>query len=144
MAYVANGTTLQIGSTTNTSSPGAYTSVIEVTNISVAGITGAMIDTTSLTDTARKAVTGQIDNGTVSVSLFLPPSDSTVLAVLKPSGYVNGTYRNVKITFGGSTTTGSEMKFDGFVTSCNISAGIDAAVTADITIRIKGAITWTG
>jgi hypothetical protein len=36
------------------------------------------------------------------------------------------------------------MKFDGFVTSLNVSAGIDAAVTADLTIRIKGALTWTG
>lgn len=144
MAYVANGTTIDIGNTTNSSSPATYTSLIEVTNISVGGLNGATIDVTSLTDTARKAVIGQVDNGTVSVAAFLPPSDNTLLGVLKPSGYVNGTYRNFKITFGGSTSTGSEMKFDGFVTSLNVSAGIDAAVTADLTIRIKGAITWTG
>jgi len=144
MAYVANGTTVQIGTTTNTSSPGAYETVEEVTDISVSGITGATIDTTSLTDSARKAVIGQVDNGTVSLSIFLPASDGTLLGLLKPYGYVNGIYRNFKITFGGSTAIGSEMKFDGFVTSLNISAGIDAAVTADLTIRIKGAITWTG
>jgi hypothetical protein len=144
MAYVANGTTVEVGTTTNTSAPGTYASVIEVTDISISGITGATIDTTSLTDTARKAVIGQVDNGTVSLSIFLPPSDNALLGYLKPAGFVNGTYRNFKITFGGSTSTGSEMKFDGFVTSLNVSAGIDAAVTADLTIRIKGALTWTG
>lgn len=144
MAYVANGTTVEVGTTTNTSSPGTYASVIEVTDISLSGITGATIDTTSLTDSARKAVIGQVDNGTVSLSIFLPPSDNALLGYLKPAGFVNGTYRNFKITFGGSTSTGSEMKFDGFVTSLNVSAGIDAAVTADLTIRIKGALTWTG
>lgn len=144
MAYIANGTTIEIGNTANSSNPAAYTSVIEVTNISVAGIAGSAIDVTSLTDTVRKAVIGQIDNGTISLSVFLPPSDNALLGVLKPAGYVNGTFRNFKITLGGSTSIGSEMKFDGFVTSLNFSLGIDTAVTADLTIRIKGAITWTG
>lgn len=144
MAYVANGTTIDIGNTTNTSSPATYTSLIQVTNISVAGIAGSAIDTTALLSTVRTVVMGQVDNGTISVSAFLPQSDNALMALLKPHGYVNGTYRNFKIVFGGSTSVGSEMKFDGFVTSLNVSAGIDAAVTADITIRIKGAITWTG
>jgi hypothetical protein len=72
MAFVANGTTVQIGTTTNTSSPGAYETVEEVTDISVSGITGATIDTTAITDAARKAVIGQVDNGTVSLSIFIP------------------------------------------------------------------------
>jgi len=132
MAIVSSGTLLRVASTAG--SPGTVnTDVGEVTSVSLDGITVAEIDVSSISDSVKAFICGNRDNGTISCSLNMPTNSTGLFSYLRPATYAAGAdYR--KFT----------LAFNGYVTTFNVSAGVDAAVTADMTIRIDGNITWTG
>lgn len=146
MAYVGTGSLLRVASTAGSGGT-IDTDVAEVINVSLNGISVAEIDTTGIGDTSRTAKVGVVDNGTINASMYLMDSSSGLLTYLEPKNFAAGATaangRKFTLRFG-AAGVGSTAEFTGYVTSLNVSAGIDAVIQASITIRIAGAITWTG
>jgi len=146
MAYVGTGSLLRVASTAGSGGT-VDTDVAEVINVSMNGISVAEIDTTGIGDTSRTAKVGVVDNGTINASMYLMDSSSGLLTYLEPKNFAAGATaadgRKFTLRFG-AAGVGSTAAFTGYVTSLNVSAGIDAVIQASITIRIAGAITWTG
>ncbi len=148
MAIVAPGSTFSYATTTG-SGGATFTAVGEIKSISVDGISIAEIDTSALSTTVKSFIGGTKDSGTISISLFAPAYAAAELGTtsnngaLNPYTYANGAdYRNFKIRFGPNTGTGGfELAFAGYVTSFNVSAAVDGAVEADLTIRVTGGFT---
>jgi hypothetical protein len=141
MAYVSSGTTFSV------SAAGAMTAVGDVTAITFDGINVAELDTGNISSAVKSFVTGNKDNGTVSVSLNLWTSVGASVDAqyyLRPALYKAGASpANFQIRFGGAGA-GSTVTFDAYVTSLNVSAAVDSVVTAEVTLRISSALTWTG
>jgi len=146
MAYVGTGSLLRVASTAGAGGT-VDTDVAEVINVALNGISVAEIDTTGIGDSSRTAKVGVVDNGTISASLYLMENSSGLLTYLEPKNFAAGgaaaSGRKFTLRFG-AVAVGSTASFTGYVTSLNVSAGIDAVIQATITIRIAGAITWAG
>ena len=148
MAIVAPGSLFKYASTAGSAGT-VNTTVGEVKSISVDGISIAEIDTSALASSVKSFIGGTKDSGTISVSLFAPSYTAALLGTgaspgaLNPSTYANGAdLRKFAIQFGPNTTTGGfELAFSGYVTSFNVSAAVDGAVEADLTVRVTGAFT---
>lgn len=145
MAIVAPGSLFKYASTAGSGGT-VNTTVGDVKSISVDGISIAEIDSSALASTIKTIVGGTRDSGTVSITLFAPTYSAGLLGVgssngaLNPYTYANGAdYRKFSVQFGPNTTTGGfELAFSGYVTSFNVSAAVDGAVEADLTIRVTG------
>lgn len=148
MAIVAPGSLFKYASTAG-SAGSVNTTLADVKSISVDGISVAEIDASDLAAAIKTIVLGTRDSGTVSVTLFAPAYSAALLGTgagngaLNPYTYANGAdFRKFAIRFGPNTTTGGfELAFSGYVTSFNVSAAVDNAVEADLTIRVTGAFT---
>ena len=148
MAIVAPGSTFSYA--TVVGAPGStFTTVGEIKSISVDGISIAEIDTSALSASVKSFIGGTKDSGTISVTLFAPAYSAGLLGTgsnngaLNPATYANGAdYRNFRIQFGPNTGTGGfQLAFSGYVTSFNVSAAVDGAVEADLTVRVTGGFT---
>jgi hypothetical protein len=145
MAIVAPGSLFRYASSAGSGGT-VNTDLAEVKSISLDGISIAEIDTAALSATVKSFIGGTKDSGTISVTLFAPSYTVGLLGstgAFNPSSYANGQdFRKFAIRFGPNTTTGGfEIQFSGYVTSFNVSAAVDGAVEADLTVRITGAIT---
>lgn len=148
MAIVAPGSLFKYAGTTGAAGS-ASIPLGEVKSISVDGISIAEIDTSALSSSIKSFIGGTKDSGTISVSLFAPAYTAALLGTgtgngaLNPATYANGAdFRKFAIQFGPNTGTGGfQLDFSGYVTSFNVSAAVDGAVEADITIRVTGAFT---
>jgi hypothetical protein len=145
MAIVAPGSLFRYASTVGSGGT-VNTDLAEVKSISLDGISIAEIDTSALSATVKSFIGGTKDSGTISVTLFAPSYAVGLLGstgALNPSSYANGAdYRKFAIRFGPNTGTGGfELAFSGYVTSFNVSAGVDGAVEADLTVRVTGGFT---
>jgi len=145
MAIVAPGSLFKYASTVGSGGT-VNTTVADVKSISVDGISIAEIDASALASTIKTIVAGTRDSGTVSITLFAPAFSTGLLGVgtnngaLNPYTYANGAdFRKFAVQFGPNTGTGGfELAFSGYVTSFNVSAAVDGAVEADLTIRVTG------
>jgi hypothetical protein len=141
MAYVSSGTTFSV------SALAVMTAVGDVTAITFDGINVAELDTGDISSAVKSFITGNKDNGTVSVSLNLWTSVGATMDAqyyLRPALYKAGASPgSFEIRFGGAGA-GSTVAFQAYVTSLNVSAAVDSVVTAEITLRISSALTWTG
>ena len=148
MAIVAPGSLFKYASTAGSGGT-VNTTLAEVKSISVDGISIAEIDTSALSSSVKAFIGGTKDSGTISVSLFAPSFSNTLLGTgagngaLNPRTYANGAdFRKFSIQFGPNTGTGGfELAFSGYVTSFNVTAAVDGAVEADLTVRVTGAFT---
>ena len=145
MAIVAPGSLFRYASTAGSGGT-VNTDLAEVKSISLDGISIAEIDTSALSATVKSFIGGTKDSGTISVTLFAPAYASGLLGstgALNPSSYANGQdFRKFAIRFGPNTGTGGfELAFSGYVTSFNVSAAVDGAVEADLTVRVTGGFT---
>jgi hypothetical protein len=140
MAYVSSGTTFSVNAA------GSMTAVGDITAITFDGINVAELDTGNISSAVKSFVTGNKDNGTVSVSLNLWTSVGASVDsqyYLRPALYKAGASpASFQIRFGGAGA-GSTVAFEAYVTSLNVSAAVDSVVTAEITLRISSALTWT-
>lgn len=138
----STGSKLHVGPllSTNATAP-AFPGVdwSEIINVDTAGgpdISKAEIDVTPLASLAKEYIDDVADNGTYTFTLFWSPSDTThrqMLSDAKTSG--------TKRWWIGEDSDGSTYTFPGIVTSFSKSNAKGSAVTADISIRISGAIT---
>jgi len=148
MAIVAPGSLFKYAPTVGAGGTVSVT-VAEIKSISVDGISIAEIDTSALSSTVKSFIGGTKDSGTISISLFAPTYTAALLGAtsnngaLNPATYANGAdFRKFAIQFGPNTGAGGfELAFSGYVTSFNVSAAVDGAVEADLSIRVTGAFT---
>lgn len=106
--------------------------------------TAAEIDVSDLSSTAKEFVLGLADNGSMDLELLYDPADpgQQNLEALRESS-ASTTYRvGVPNPLAGGSPTGVTMfNFSGFVATFPFSAGVDAAITGTVSIRLTGAIT---
>lgn len=148
MAIVAPGSLFKYAPTVGSGGTVSIT-VAEIKSISVDGISIAEIDTSALSSSIKSFIGGTKDSGTISISLFAPGYTAALLGTganngaLNPATYANGAdFRKFAIQFGPNTGAGGfELAFSGYVTSFNVSAAVDGAVEADLTIRVTGGFT---
>jgi hypothetical protein len=112
----------------------------ELTNFTGPGGQANEIDVTHLGSTAREFVMGLKDSGTVTAELQFKPGDvgqvflrkrQEVLSV--PTAFV------LKL----SDTANTELTFNAFVQNFSISGAVDDKVTASVTLRVTGDVTWS-
>jgi hypothetical protein len=152
-AFTSFGTTLKVGPLAS----GAYTApsaaVGEILSLNLDGIKLNTIDVSNLGNQFRTYAAGLIDSGTVSLEINLDPDDAQQLVVVQQLDVTAATTRPVLkswlITFGnglsasGATNPGCTFSFIGFVTDYSVKGAMDSAVTASISIKISGSVTFT-
>lgn len=136
-AWPAQGTILSYSTTGTT-----YTALGEVLSINHAG--GGEVgerDTTFLGSTVRTNAPTIPDNGEMTFSLNIDPTDAGHQAI---RGYKDSpAIIYWKVTF--NTTSGNTASFQGWVKDFDgVNAeDVDSNITADVTVRVTGAVTWT-
>ena len=98
--------------------------------------TGDVIETSSMGATARTFVPG-LTNATTSLSLYFVDGDSAQAALQSAPGAAAATIE----LYPSGTSTGQKLSGEMIVTSFEISAANDNAVTAEVSGQITGAVT---
>lgn len=151
-AFTSFGTTLKVGATAGT--PPAYTApssaVGEIISLNLDGIKLNTIDVSNLGNQFRTYAAGLIDSGTVSLEINLDPDDAQQLSVVQQldntAAATRPALKSWLITFGngaGGTNPGATFSFVGFVTDYSVKGAMDSAVTASISVKISGSVTFT-
>jgi hypothetical protein len=146
-AIASWGTTLKYGSAgtgcTYTGTPA--TLVGNVLSLNVDGISLTTIDVTTLSDRFRKFVGGLVDSGTLSLEVNLDTdtgsNQTTLYDDLDSTLTGANTCRAFLLEFGEATNNkGTTVQCAGYVTQFSARAGVDASVTASITIKLNGSV----
>lgn len=134
------GTALKQG---DAASPEAFVTVAEVRNITGPNSTLETIDVTNHSSTSgfREHVAGLIDGGSLTLEINYIPTNAvqgSSAAAGTLGKFENKTKTNFKLVFPGDI----EWTFTGFYDSVSPSAPIDGALTATITLKITGVVTY--
>jgi predicted secreted protein len=100
--------------------------------------TGDVIETSSMGSTARTYVPG-LTNATASMSLYFVDGDAAQAALQTAPGSAAASIE----LYPSGETTGQKLSGEMIVTSFEISAANDGAVTAEVSGQITGAVTVT-
>lgn len=135
--FAAFGTELQIG---DGGGPEVFTEVAQVRNITGPSATADTEDVTTHDNANawREFISLFLDGGEVTLELIFDPDGTTHQALR--TDFVNRVRRNFKIVFPDATTT--TWPFAGVVTAFGPSAPVDGALTAAVTIKVAGEITY--
>ena len=132
----AAGTLLKMGST-----PTTVAQVYDISGPSMSADTEDVTTHDSASIPWREKIATLIDAGDVQLSLYFDPDGTThtdasggLLFVFK-----NRTLEDFAIVFPDT----SQVAFEAFVTQFQPKAPIDGVLTADVTLTISGALTWT-
>jgi hypothetical protein len=152
-AFTSFGTTLKVGALASGAYTAPSTAVGEILSLNLDGIKLNTIDVSNLGNQFRTYAAGLIDSGTVSLEINLDPDDAQQLTVVQQLDNTAATTRPALkswlITFGngttasGATNPGCTFSFIGFVTDFSAKGSMDSAVTASISIKISGSVTFT-
>lgn len=109
-----------------------------ITHIDHSGISRAVVETSHLgTTTARTFIPGDLyDGGTVALDLNFDPNDQPP---------ITSTAETVTITFPvkAGQSSGASAQFSAFVSDWGYTVPLEDKMTATITLKVTGAITWT-
>lgn len=119
-------------------SPEVFTVIANVTAYGGPNKENPEIDVTDLSSTAKEFVAGLVDNGEVTLSLNFDPDQATHEQLLDDLDA--RTIRNFQVSWSDASPD-IEWTFPAFVKSFNPSAGVDAALSAEVTLRVTGAVT---
>ena len=149
-AFTSFGTTLKVGVATGGAYSAPSAAVGEILSLNLDGIKLNTIDVSNLGNQFRTYAAGLIDSGTVSLEINLDPDDAQQLSVVQQLDNTAATTRlalkSWLITFGngiGGTNPGATFSFIGFVTDYSVKGAMDSAVTASISVKISGSVTFT-
>lgn len=138
MAVIAHGTQFAIWDPTANAGAGGFVAVAEVLDISGPKIAQETVDVTSHSSTWREHKATIADGGEVTFDINYDPADST--HQLLRAAASDGATHQFQVTF--PDTGASTATFDGIVTGFEISAPVADKMTAALTIRVTGAITF--
>jgi len=101
------------------------------------------IDVTTLQSTAKEFRRGLQDEGEISFDVNLDPSDvgQIFCRTARAENVAPFGKRSFELVLPDATTT--TLEFEAFVKGFSISGGVDAAVTASISLRITGPVVWS-
>jgi hypothetical protein len=136
MAVDSQGTVFQVEA--GTGSPTTWLTVDGVTNIrDLRSGTGAEIDITDLSSTAKEFQLGLKDEGSMSLDLINNPTDpgQIRLSALR-SSRATGEFRIV-VPFGSPNWT---LSFSGLVTTFPVTFAVDDVARGSVTVRVSGEI----
>ena len=124
-------------------SPEAFTAIAEVRSLSGPSSTMSPIDVTNHQSTSgwREFVAGLLDGGQVTLDINYLPANATHNASTGfLNTYENKTSRNFLLRF--PDAAGTTWAFKGFFDSVSPTAPIDGALTASVSIKITGVVTF--
>ncbi len=141
MSIAAQGTTLQI----ETSTPGTYVAVGEVTAINGPSESVSVLNPTNMADTRMRKAPGLYDPGELSVDLHLNYGDTgqdrvrtqfaakatALWRIVVPAGALGS----------GASSTQTTLSFGGFVKSISVGGRLDSIATMTLVIVLDSAIT---
>jgi len=146
-AFTSFGSTLKVGALAAGAYTAPSTAVGEILSMNVDGMTLNPVEITTITDRFRKFTPGLIDSGSISLEVNLDPDDAQQLAIIDQLDVTAGTTAPALLSwlveFGSTNNKGATMSGIGMVTNFSVKASLDAAVTASITIKWSGAVTFT-
>ena len=116
---------------------GSATTIASVISFTLTN-TGDVIETSAMGNTARTYVPG-LTNATASMSLYFVDGDSAQAALQSAPGAAAATVE----LYPSGETTGQKLSGEMIVTSFEISAANDGAVTAEVSGQITDALTVT-
>lgn len=117
-----------------------FTAIAEVYGFAgLGGAASAETDVTTFESLAKEFLLGLPDEGEITLNLFLLPSNAQQEGLW--TDRANQTLRNFQIHLTDSPAT--VFSFAAYVKSFNIGGQRDGAVTADIALRVSGAVTWS-
>jgi len=116
---------------------GSATTIASVISFTLTN-TGDVIETSAMGSTARTYVPG-LTNATASMSLYFVDGDSAQAALQSAPGAAAATVE----LYPSGETTGQKLSGEMIVTSFEIAAANDGAVTAEVAGQITGALTVT-
>ena len=135
-AIESQGTTLAISVG---ASPSSFTTIGNVVGFKGPGGSASVIDVTNLSSVAKEKLMGLPDEGQFTVDLNFDPDNATHQSLR--TARANRTPCEFKITFTDAASATTAV-FTGYVLGMEISAQVDSAVKASVTIEITGAVTW--
>ena len=125
-----------------TSGSGTYAVIAEVKGVRGPGLSGGVIDVTSFDSTGvREFVATLRDAGTLSFSVNYVPNGGGTGHQLLVTDLYNGSTVNFRLEFQFSPTV--ILAFSGIITGFEVSAELEQAVSANVTIKVTGWPTWT-
>lgn len=113
-----------------------YVDIAEVTGFSGPDGSASEIEVTHLLSDAKEFIMGLPDEGSITLNINYLPSDSSHQELHKARAA--RTLENFRLTF--SDDAASVLTFSACVMSISVSGQRDDAVTAQVTLRITGAI----
>ncbi len=116
---------------------GSATTIASVISFTLTN-TGDVIETTAMGTTARTYVPG-LTNATTSMSLYFVDGDAAQAALQTAPGSAAASIE----LYPSGETTGQKLSGEMIVTSFEVSAANDGAVTAEVSGQITGAVTVT-
>ena len=141
--FVANGTLLE---SDDPPLSGTFDKISDVINFSGPQSQAAEINVTNLDDiTGEQYLPGIPDRGTFDFTIHWDPANAEMDRLLSDQTASPPTIRDYRVTWaniasnlpsGSATTT-----FNGFVQNITRNGGTNAAATADVSIRVTGAVT---
>jgi hypothetical protein len=126
------------------STPGSTTFnvVAEVKGVRGPSLSGGVVDVTSFDSAGvREFVATLRDAGTLSFTVNYIPNGSGTGHQLLAADTLSGVTTNFRLEFQFSPTV--NMAFSGIVTNFEVSAELEQAVSANVTIKITGWPVWT-
>jgi len=120
-------------------SPNAYVSIASVTSFSGPSGSRAVIEGTTLADTAKIKDVGLADFGQVQCDYNYSAAGADTVWVDVYDAFLAGSSQSFQIAFSDSPET--TFSFTAYVLSCSFSAGIDEIVRGSFTLEISGSVT---
>jgi hypothetical protein len=118
-----------------------FTSIAEVKGVRGPSLSAATIEVTSFdSNKQREFISSLRDGGTVSFSVNYIPNASGTGHQALIADQLAGTLRNFELRF--DDTKRTTMAFAGVVTGAEISAELEQAVQASVTVKVTGWPSW--
>ena len=118
---------------TKISIDGGSSDIAQVLSISAPSVSISTVDTTDLDATWKTFMSGTRDGGDCTFEIAYDPSNHTAITTA-----MDGTSDSIVITYSDAKT----CNFSGIITGFSSSAAIDDKLTASITIKVTGQVTF--
>ena len=121
-----------------------YTTIAQIGDLSGPSISRNAIDVTTRDTTPafwREFIKGFKDGGEITFTLMFDPSETT-------HGTTSGFLKDFEVdgtvipAWQMAFPDGTNATFDGLLSSFDVSSPLDDALTADVTVKISGAVVW--
>ncbi len=122
-----------------------WTPVAQVRDISGPAVIADQIEASHRDSRARRYVAGMYDGGEISFDIVFDPDHASHDPTLADSMYAyaaSGETASFRLTFPGAGTATTTATFAAFVSNFEITSPLEDALTASLTAKVSGAVTW--